>query len=144
MTESGYFPDSMPVPLPDSVTAHFWDGCAAHELRIQQCASCGTHRHPPAPVCRVCHSFEHTWDISEGTGRIFSYIVVHHSVHPATDAILPYNVSVIELDDCGGVRVTSNVVDCPNDDLYVGMPVRIIWEHIDESLALYRFSRVGG
>jgi uncharacterized OB-fold protein len=133
----------MPVPVPDAVTVDFWDGCAAHELRIQRCASCGTHRHVPAPVCRVCQSFDSTWDVSKGTGRIFSYIVVHHSVHPATDAILPYNVSVIELDDCGGMLVTSNVVDCSNDDLYVGMPVRLVWEQVDPSLSLYRFQPSG-
>ncbi len=144
MAESPYFPDGMPVPLPDQLTADFWEGCAARELRIQRCASCGTHRHVPAPICRACQSFEYTWDVSNGTGRIFSYIVVHHSVHPATDAIVPYNVSVIELDDCGGVLVTSNVVDCSNDDLYVGMPVRVVWEQVDDSLSLYRFTRAGG
>jgi len=134
----------MPVPLPEPATAGFWEGCAGRELRIQKCANCGTHRHVPAPLCRACQSFEYAWDVSKGTGRIFSYIVVHHSVHTATDAIVPYNVSVIELDDCGGVLVTSNVVDCSNDDLYVGMPVRLVWEQVDPSLSLYRFTRVGG
>ena len=134
----------MPVPLPEPATAGFWEGCAAHELRIQKCADCATHRHVPAPICRMCQSFAYGWDVSKGTGRIFSFIVVHHSVHTATDAIVPYNVSVIELDDCGGVLVTSNVVDCSNDDLYVGMPVRLVWEQVDPSLSLYRFTRVDG
>lgn len=132
------------MPLPEPATAGFWEGCAAHELRIQKCANCGIHRHVPAPICRACQSFEYTWDVSKGTGCIFSYIVVHHSVHTATDAIVPYNVSVIELDDCGGVLVTSNVVDCSNDDLYVGMPVSLVWEQVDPSFSLYRFSRMGG
>ncbi len=130
----------MPLPIPESTTATFWEGCAARELRIQKCASCGLHRHPPAPICSRCHSFEHAWDVSHGTGRVFSYIVVHHSVHPATDGLVPYNVAVVELDDCGGVVVTSNITDCPNDDLAVGMAVRLVWEQIDESLSLYRFS----
>jgi uncharacterized OB-fold protein len=71
---------------------------------------------------------------------VFSYIVVHHSVHPATDGLVPYNVAVVELDDCGGVVVTSNITDCTNDDLAVGMAVRLVWEQVDESLSLYRFS----
>ena len=74
---------------------------------------------------------------------MFSYIVVHHSVFPATDAVVPYNVSVVELDDCDGVLVTSNVVDCPNDDLRVGMPVQLVWEQVDPSLSLYRFKPAG-
>jgi uncharacterized OB-fold protein len=129
----------MPVPVPDAVTATFWEGCAARELRIQRCASCGLHRHPPAPVCSRCRSFDDAWDVSQGTGRVFSFIVVHHSVFPATDAAVPFNVSVIQLDDCDGVLVTSNVVDCPNEDLSVGMPVRLAWERVDASLSLYRF-----
>jgi hypothetical protein len=133
----------MPLPTPEPVTAGFWQGCAARELRIQKCAKCGLHRHVPAPICSRCRSFDYTWDVSRGTGRIFSYVVVHHSVHPATEALVPYNVSVIELDDCGGALVTSNVVDCPVDRLHVGMPVRLIWEQVDASLSLYRFTPAG-
>ena len=144
MTDAGYFPDGMPVPLPDEVTATFWEGCAAQELRIQRCSNCGKHRHVPAAICRACQSFEYSWDISTGTGRIFSYIVVHHSVHSATDEVVPYNVSVVELDDCGSVLVTSNVVDCSNDDLHIGMPVRVVWEQVDDSLSLYRFTPTDG
>jgi uncharacterized OB-fold protein len=140
VTEPRYFPDGMPVPVPDPATAGFWQGCAARELRIQRCAQCGLHRHPPGPVCSRCRSFDHSWDVSGGTGRIFSYIVVHHPVHPATDALVPYNVAVVELDDCDGAMVTSNVVGCPNDDLSVGMPVRVVWDRVDESLSLYRFT----
>jgi uncharacterized OB-fold protein len=139
-TASKYFPDGMPLPQPEPATAGFWDGCAARELRIQRCTSCGTHRHVPTPLCSNCRSFEHTWDVSTGNGTIFSYIVVHHSVHDATNAAVPYNVAVIQLDDCGGVLVTSNVVGCANDDLYVTMPVRVIWEQVDPSLSLYRFT----
>jgi uncharacterized protein len=140
VTDSGYFPDGMPVPVPEPATAAFWEGCAARELRIQQCASCGQHRHPPVPICSRCRSFDHTWDVSRGAGRVFSYIVVHHSVYPATNAFVPYNVAVIQLDDCDGALVTSNVVDCPNDELSVGMPVRVVWEQVDDSLSLYRFT----
>jgi len=133
----------MPVPVAEPTTATFWEGCAARELRIQRCASCGTFRHPPVPVCSHCRSFDDTWEVSRGDGRIFSFIVVHHSVFPATNDAVPYNVAVVELDDCGGVLVTSNVVDCPNDDLAVGMPVRLVWEPAREGLWLYRFAPIG-
>jgi uncharacterized OB-fold protein len=140
VTEPRYFSDGMPVPAPEPLTAFFWEGCAARELRIQKCADCGAHRHVPAPICASCRSFDHTWEVSRGRGRIFSYIVVHHSVHPATRDSVPYNVAVVELDDCGGVRVTSNVTGCANEDLRVGMPVRIVWEQVDPELSLYRFT----
>lgn len=130
----------MPLPASDAVTEAFWQGCAARELRIQKCARCGAHRHVPAVICSECHSFEHGWEVSRGEGRVFSFIVVHHSVHPATAGRVPYNVAVIELDDCGGVFVTSNVVGCEDDDLHVGMPVRLVWERVSPELWLYRFA----
>jgi uncharacterized OB-fold protein len=132
----------MPVPVPDAVTAPFWEGCAVRELRIQRCARCGTHRHVPSPLCHRCQSFEVSWDISAGDGRVFSYIVVHRSAHPATDERVPYNVAVVQLDDCGGVLVTSNVVDGADDDLHVGLPVRLVWEPVHPTLSLYRFAPV--
>jgi len=142
VTEPRTFPDGMPLPAPEPATAAFWEGCAVRELRIQKCAECGTHRHVPAPVCPHCRSFDHTWEASQGVGHVFSYIVVHHSVHPATADHVPYNVAVVQLDDCGGVFVTSNVIGCPNDGLRVGMRVRLVWEQVDASLSLYRFAPV--
>lgn len=70
-------------------------------------------------------------------------MVVHRSTHPATDCSVPYNVSVIELDDCQGVLVTSNVVDCPAKSLRVGMPVELIWEETSPGTWLYRFRPSG-
>jgi uncharacterized OB-fold protein len=133
------FRQGMPLPERESETADFWEGCAARELRIQRCARCGTYQHPPGPICHNCQSFDLSWDVSQGMGRIFSYVVVHHSVHPATNDVVPYNVAVVELDDCGGTLVTSNVVDCANEDLYVGMRLRLLWEQVTPSLSLYRF-----
>jgi hypothetical protein len=37
------------------------------------------------------------------------------------------------------VLVTSNVIDCPEEELSVGMPVRVAWEQIDASPSPYRF-----
>ena len=114
MAEGRYL-EGLPLPQADATTEPFWEGCAARELRIQKCSGCGAHRHVPAVLCSRCRSFDYGWDVSRGDGRIFSYIVVHHPVHPATEPALPYNVSVIELEDCGGVHVTSNVVGCANE-----------------------------
>lgn len=143
MTEPRTFPDGLPVPESDPLTAPFWEGCAARELRIQRCNSCGVHRHVPTPICSGCGSFDYGWDVSRGTGRLFTYTVVHHSVHPATASSVPYNASVIELDDCGGVFVTSNVIGCANEDLRVGMPLRLVWEPVPPTLWLYRFTPDG-
>lgn len=134
-----YFPDGMPVPGATMDTQEFWDHCKQHELRVQRCTRCWTYRFPPAPVCYKCHSFEYEWVQSRGEARVYSYVIVHHPPHPAVREVVPYNVAIIELDDCGQTRFTSNVVDCPNEEVRVGLPVELVWEDVSPEVALYRF-----
>ena len=57
--------------------APFWEAAARHELVLQTCASCGTIRHPPRPMCAVCNSMEYTFEQASGRGRIWSWVVAH-------------------------------------------------------------------
>lgn len=36
-----------------------------------------------------------------------------------------------ELEDGGGVMVTSNVVGCANEDSHIGMPALRVWEQVE-------------
>jgi len=137
-----YFPDGMPQPALDPDCRPFWEACNDHRLLVQRCVACGAHRNPPKPVCWRCGSFESAWSESSGGGRVFTYTIVHHSPHPVAQDCLPYNVAVIELEDCDGVLLTSNVVNCPEDFLRVGLEVEIVWEDRDDGQSLYRFRPV--
>jgi uncharacterized OB-fold protein len=44
----------------------------------------------------------------------------------------PYVVAMVELDDEPGVRLTTNVVDCPVDEVTVGMPVEVVFEERED------------
>jgi len=48
-------------------------------------------------------------------------------------------IAVIALEDAGGVRILSNVVDANPDELEIGMPVELVWEDMSEDLAMPRF-----
>jgi len=63
-------------------------------------------------------------------------------VHAATAAVVPYNVVVVELDDCGGVMVPGNVLDCPPDEVHAGMPVEVVFERVTDEITIPRFRRV--
>jgi uncharacterized OB-fold protein len=113
-----------PVLVPDPVSRPFWDGCARHQLLIQQCASCGQHRHPPGPACPRCGSREARWVEASGRGRVFSWIVVRHPVpSDVYRADVPYVVALIELDE--GVRLVSNIVGCDPDSITADMAVSV-------------------
>ena len=108
---------------------------------IQRCTDCGAFRHLPHAMCGSCQSTAHEWVESAGRGTVYTYTIATHPVHPATKAVVPYNVVVVQLDDCGGVLVPSNVVDCAPDDVHVGMRVRVVFERVDDEIALPRFAR---
>ena len=119
-----------PVVSPD--TAFFWEGVKAGELRIQRCADCGTLRHPPGPMCPSCHSAERDHVVAGGHGRVHSFVVHHHP--PVPGRTPPFVVAVVDLEE--GVRIVGNVNGCPPEDVTVGMPVRLVFERMDDDLTL--------
>jgi uncharacterized OB-fold protein len=132
-----FFPDSMPPPLADAITLPFWQAAAEHRLVVQRCTTCEHTRHPPAPLCPECRSTESDWDQLPGRGEVYSYTAVHRPV--AADQTLPFIIAVIALEDSGGLRMISNLVDVDPEELEIGMPVELVWEDMSEELAMPRF-----
>jgi uncharacterized OB-fold protein len=56
---------------------------------------------------------------------------------------LPYVIAVIALEDAGGVRIISNLVDVNSDELEIGFPVELVWEDMSVDLAIPRFRPMG-
>lgn len=139
-----YFPEGMPLPRQGESTRPFWEACNEHRLLVQRCARCGVHRAPPKPICGRCGSLESAWSESRGCGRVFSYTIAHQSPHPVAAERVPYNIAVIELDDCDGALLLSNVIGCPNSALRVDLPVEVVWEDRRDGQSLYRFRPVAG
>lgn len=135
------FPPEMPVPLVEALTEPYWSAARDGRLVIQRCTDCGAFRHLPHVMCGSCQSSAHDWAESAGTGTVYTYTIVTHPVHDATTAAVPYNVVVVELDDCGGVLVPSNVVDCAPEDVHVGMRVEVVFEPVTDEITIPRFRR---
>lgn len=132
-----FFPDSMPPPLANATTLGWWEAAAERRLVVQRCTACGHTRLPPAPVCPECRSAEAEWQPVPGTGEVYTYTVVHRPV--AADMALPFVVAVIALDDSGGLRLISNLVNVEPDAVRIGMPVAVVWEQMSDDLAIPRF-----
>ncbi|MGP4102008.1 bifunctional MaoC family dehydratase N-terminal/OB-fold nucleic acid binding domain-containing protein [Nonomuraea sp. KM90] len=124
-----------PYPLQPAInqdTAFFWEGVKRGELRIQTCADCGELRHPPGPLCPHCRSANRAHTVASGTGTLYSYVVHHHPPVPGRET--PFVVGVVELPE--GVRVVGNVVDCPVEEVEIGMPLRVTYRAMDDRLVL--------
>ncbi|MEE8370005.1 MAG: OB-fold domain-containing protein [Dehalococcoidia bacterium] len=132
-----YLPEGMPLPNvkePDS--AEFWAAAKRHELVVQHCTDCGTYRHTPMPICYVCRSFSFEWAKLSGKGVVFTYTIIHNPVHSALKERCPFNVVVVELPEAGNVRMVGNLIDCPDDQIKVGMPVQVAWDDINDDVTL--------
>lgn len=136
-----FFPDSMPQPLADTITLPWWQAAAEHRLVVQRCSACGHTRLPPAPVCPECRSAESDWKEVSGRGEVYTYTLVHRPI--AGGQQLPFAIAVIALEDSGGLRIISNLVDTEPDQLEIGLPVEVVWEDMSEDLAIPRFRPAG-
>ncbi len=136
-----YLPAETPLGTPGPDEAPFWAACQKRELRIQRCAACGLHRHPPGPFCPRCRSKDTGWDLVPGTGSVYTFTIVHHAAHPALKATVPYNIAIVLLDGADDVRLISNVVDVRPEDMAIGLRVQVAWQEAAEGRILPRFRR---
>ena len=139
MSSPRWFPNDMPTPAANRETLGWWQAAAEHRLVVQRCADCGRTRLPPGPLCPSCRSFNRSWQEVSGRGKVYTYTIVHRAYVPSLADHLPYIVVVVELEDGGSVRLTSNLVDAAPDAVHVGMAVEVVWEDLGPGLAVPRF-----
>jgi uncharacterized OB-fold protein len=128
-----------PVPTTDPLTKFFWDGINQHKLLILRCQECGHYIHPPRPICRACQSMNVAPAQVSGRGTLYSYTVTVQPFHPFWVDKVPYVLAVVELAEQENLRLTSNVIDCPEDKLKVGLPVAVVFKEIAPGVTLPLF-----
>ena len=101
------------------------------------CNGCGRNHFYPRHACPHCWSDNCEWRAAAGTGRIFSYTVIHHNDTPPFHEMLPYIVALVDLSE--GVRVTTNIVECTPEVVHVGMPVEVVYDEISDTVTLPQF-----
>jgi uncharacterized OB-fold protein len=126
-----------PLPQISPDMAPFFEAARRRELVVQQCARCGTRRFPARAICSRCLGRDATWVPVSGRGTVFSFAVMHQAFHPGFAADVPYAVVVIELEE--GVRLLSNVVDCPAAGVRIGLPVEVVFEDVGPDVTLPKF-----
>lgn len=140
------FGQGMPMPNPQGTRDDhgYWEGVQQHKLLIQQCDRCSAFRHTPAPVCDLCSSLEWHWHESKGLGEVYSYTIIHSPNHPAVRETVPFNITIVKLEDCDGVRLVTNLVGAdgkklPNEQIHVGLPVEVVFEETTPEVTQVRF-----
>jgi uncharacterized protein len=134
-----YLPTGLPIPVPapDGLDAPYWDGLRREELLVQRCNACGRLQYEPEWICRGCHSFDLDWTPVEGRGCVFSWI---RPVHPTMSALRdhgPYVAVVVELASADGIRMLGNLLGDPQQEVRIGDPVEVAFEHHDDASSPY-------
>ena len=131
-------PASLPfrvLPLLDDENRFFWTSGADGRLRFLRCQGCGYYLHPPIPRCPECGSREIAPSEVSGRGEVHSVTVNHH---PWDGDPEPYAIAIVVLAEQADLRLTTNVIGCPPEDVHIGMPVRVTFEpHDDVWLPLF-------
>lgn len=131
--------DSFVRPVPDELTAPFWEAARRHRLALQRCRGCGRFNHPPQVVCGWCAGTDLGYQDVPGTGRVCSYTTF--GAEPVTNI-------VVELAVQEGILLVSGFDGDPPDWVDIGVPVEVWFERVTtdagEELVLPRFGPAAG
>ena len=128
-----------PRPASDPLTAFFWEGASQRKLVILRCDVCRRYIHPPRPVCRFCLSTRLTPEPVSGRARLYTWTVAEQAFHPYFADKVPYVYATVELPEQSGLRLITNIVECPPDELRSDMALEVTFEAVADDLTLPRF-----
>ena len=134
MSESTFV---QPLPIPNEDSQPYWEGSQKDKLLLQQCQDCGRYRFPPQLMCPNCWSENTEWLESSGIGTIYTFGVVRRAIQPRWGDKIPYVVALVQLDE--GPTIFTNIVECTPEELAIGMPVEVVFDHVTSDIALPKF-----
>jgi len=129
-----------PLPHLDEENRWFFEACARHQLVLQKCSSCGTVRFYPRALCPSCTSSKTDYVRASGRGRVYTFTVTYQNQAPGFRDELPYVMAYVELDE--GPRILTNIINTPPGEVKIDLPVEVVFEDIDENLAIPKFQRI--
>jgi uncharacterized protein len=130
-----------PLPVPDDVSAPFWEATAKHILMAAQCARCGALTMPPDVVCPHCGSTDpgFTFTPVSGRGTIRSWTVVRQAFLPGFDDDLPFVLVDVELDEQRDLRMIGRLINGLDGNLHIGTTVTGAFEDLAPGVAIPAF-----
>lgn len=128
-----------PLPHPTPISAPYWQGLQAHELRLQRCEH-GHWLFFPRTHCPTCGSRQLDWQTVSGEGHVYTYTVARVPTMPEFTDEMPQLLAVIELDE--GVHINTTLVGVAPEQIRVGQRVRPVFDERPGSITLLRFTPV--
>lgn len=133
----------MQAPLPnmeDRETCAFFKAAAQGKLVYRACNNCNRGLHPPMAYCPHCGNNDTAWREAKGEGKVHTWTVVTHPIHPAFS--VPYTLVVVALDEAPEVRLMGRLDGAV--ELTPGAPMRVWFEPLEGGGALPQWRLVEG
>tara|TARA_B000000460_G_scaffold212951_1_gene161255 strand:- start:44 stop:460 length:417 start_codon:yes stop_codon:yes gene_type:complete len=130
-----------PIPIPSNevLTKPFWEATKRGELIIPYCNSCSTLFFYPREVCPNCFSKDLGWKKMSGKGHVYTYTHVRQAVHPSFQSANGHIYAIVQLDE--GPKIPSGISGCEPKEVYVDMPVSVVFDDITEDYTLVKFQK---
>jgi uncharacterized OB-fold protein len=125
------------LPTPEGDTIEFWEAAKDKRLLIRHCRGCDASSYYPRPFCPTCWSEQVEWHQASGEATLYTWSVISRKDQPPFCDRVPYVAAVVDLTE--GPRMMTNVVECPFEDLRVGMALRLTFEPISEQFTVAVF-----
>lgn len=119
-----------PLPQLNDANRFFWTSGEDGKLRFLRCVDCSNFIHPPVPVCDRCLSRQQEVAAVSGRATLAAVTVNHQMWMPMIEP--PYVIALVEIEEQPSVRLTTNIVECAEDDLAIGMALEVAFEHYED------------
>ncbi|SDL13067.1 Zn-ribbon domain-containing OB-fold protein [Streptomyces indicus] len=117
------------LPEPDAFTEPYWAAAAEGRLLLRTCGDCGRTHHYPREFCPHCWSENVAWTEASGRATLYTWSVVHRNDLPPFGTRTPYTAAVVDLAE--GPRMMTEVVECAEADLAVGMELQVTFREAE-------------
>lgn len=118
------------LPMLNERNRFFWQAGEHGHLLISRCGRCGHYIHPSAPICPRCYDRNVTPQPVSGRATVTTFTINRHVWEPGLEE--PYVIAIVDLDEQEGLRLTTNIVNCPIEDVHIGMPVKVLFERRED------------
>jgi uncharacterized protein len=120
-----------PAPPVTERTGGYWRSGADGTLRIARCQSCSWYLHPPRPICPSCRGRDIAFEPVSGKATVYAVTINRYQWNPGMAP--PYAVAEVELPEQKGLKIMPNIIGCAPEEVAVGMPVTVTFDHVDET-----------
>lgn len=126
-----------PIPVLHGEERIYFEEARNHRLVYQRCDDCGAAVFYLRTVCPSCTSESLSIVAAAGNGEIYSFTTHYRAANPSFADDVPYTIVLVDMPE--GIRVLADLVECPPEQVRVGMAVEVLFDDVTEELTLPRF-----